>query len=83
MLANQLINHLDKFKHMTGYDSHVIIRVGKGSDDPLDPKCSNIKFLIYTEEFKSMLDLILEIINLYARLIFMKLIKKHTMIKNQ
>ena len=23
--ANQLINHLDKFKHMTGYDSHVII----------------------------------------------------------
>ena len=38
--ANQLINHLDKFKHMTGYDSHVIIRVGKGSDDPLDPRRS-------------------------------------------
>ena len=28
---------------MTDYDSHVIIRVGKGSDDPLDPKKFNTK----------------------------------------
>ena len=51
--ANQLINHLDKFKHMTGYDSHVIIRVGKGSDDPLDPGVQHKAD--YSEEFKSML----------------------------
>ena len=62
--ANQLINHLDKFKHMTGYDSHVIIRVGKGSDDPLDPGVQHKAD--YTEEFKSMLDDV-EIINLYDK----------------
>ena len=62
--ANQLINHLDKFKHMTGYDSHVIIRVGKGSDNPLDPGVQHKAD--YTEEFKSMLDDV-EIINLYDK----------------
>jgi len=59
--ANQLINHLDKFKHMTGYDSHVIIRVGKGSDDPLDPGVQHKAD--YSKEFKSILSDI-EIINL-------------------
>jgi pyruvate/2-oxoglutarate/acetoin dehydrogenase E1 component len=34
---NQMINHIDKYKHMTGKDLHMIIRVGKGSDEPLDP----------------------------------------------
>ena len=59
--ANQLVTHLDKFKHMTGYDSHVIIRVGKGSDDPLDPGVQHKAD--YSEEFKSILSDI-EIINL-------------------
>ena len=58
--ANQLINHLDKFKHMTGYDSHVIIRVSKGSDDPLDPGVQHKAD--YSKEFKSILSDI-EIIN--------------------
>ena len=62
--ANQLINHLDKFKHMTGYDSHVIIRVGKGSDDPLDPGVQHKAD--YTDEFKSMLDYV-DIINFYDK----------------
>jgi len=35
--ANQLINHLDKYEEMTGHRANIIIRVGKGSDDPLDP----------------------------------------------
>ena len=59
--ANQLINHLDKFKHMTGYDSHVIIRVSKGSDDPLDPGVQHKAD--YSKEFKGILSDI-EIINL-------------------
>ena len=35
--ANQLINHLDTYQEMTGHDVHILIRVGKGSDNPLDP----------------------------------------------
>ncbi len=56
--SNQLINHLDKFELMTGKKVNILIRVGKGSDVPLDPghqhkanyinefksMCSNIKF---------------------------------------
>lgn len=34
---NQLINHIDKYKVMTNSEIHIIIRVGKGSDTPLDP----------------------------------------------
>ena len=68
--ANQLINHLDKFKHMTGYDSHVIIRVGKGSDDPLDPGVQHKAD--YTDEFKSMLSDI-EIINFLLPIYFIKI----------
>ena len=59
--ANQLINHLDKFKHMTGYDSHVIIRVSEGSYDPLDPGVQHKAY--YSDEFKSILSDI-EVINL-------------------
>tara|TARA_Y100000004_G_scaffold94051_1_gene105340 strand:- start:4278 stop:4805 length:528 start_codon:yes stop_codon:yes gene_type:complete len=51
--TNQLINHLDKFKHMTGYDAPVIIRVGKGSDDPLDPGVQHKAD--YSEQFKKLL----------------------------
>ena len=35
--ANQLINHVDKFELMTGKKLNIIIRLGKGSDKPLDP----------------------------------------------
>ncbi len=35
--ANQLINHVDKFELMTGKKLNIIIRLGKGSDRPLDP----------------------------------------------
>ena len=38
---------------MTDYDSHAIIRVGKGSDDPLDPKRSTQSD--YSKQFKDML----------------------------
>lgn len=51
--ANQLINHLDKFEHMTDKKVNVIIRVGVGSKDPLDPGIQHRND--YTEEFKSIL----------------------------
>jgi pyruvate/2-oxoglutarate/acetoin dehydrogenase E1 component len=37
--TNQLINHVDKLKLMSGgeWDVNMIIRLGKGSDKPLDP----------------------------------------------
>ena len=35
--TNQLVTHFVNFKEMTNQDAHVIIRVGKGSNDPLDP----------------------------------------------
>jgi pyruvate/2-oxoglutarate/acetoin dehydrogenase E1 component len=35
--TNQLVNHVDKFELMTGKRANIIIRVGKGSDNPLDP----------------------------------------------
>jgi hypothetical protein len=50
--TNQLINHVDKFQLMTGDVPHVIIRVGKGSDKPLDP--GHQHKANYFEEFKSM-----------------------------
>jgi|TARA_B100001964_G_scaffold242112_1_gene316080 pyruvate/2-oxoglutarate/acetoin dehydrogenase E1 component len=61
--SNQLVNHLDKFKHMTNQDSHVIIRVGKGSDKPLDP--GHQHRADYTESFKQILDNI-EIVNFHT-----------------
>jgi pyruvate/2-oxoglutarate/acetoin dehydrogenase E1 component len=51
--TNQLINHLDKFEHMTNKMVNVIIRVGIGSKDPLDPGIQHRND--YTKEFKSML----------------------------
>ena len=51
--ANQLINHTDKFENMTGQKANVIIRVGVGSKDPLDPGIQHRND--YTEEFKSIL----------------------------
>jgi pyruvate/2-oxoglutarate/acetoin dehydrogenase E1 component len=37
LAANQMLNHLDKFQIMTGESAHILIRLGKGSDKPLDP----------------------------------------------
>jgi pyruvate/2-oxoglutarate/acetoin dehydrogenase E1 component len=51
--TNQLINHIDKYSLMTGVTPHIIIRVGKGSDKPLDPGHQHKGN--YIEEFKSML----------------------------
>ena len=50
--ANQLINHIDKIEVMSGFDVHIIIRLGKGSDKPLDPGYQHKGN--YFEEFKSM-----------------------------
>lgn len=35
--TNQLVNHVDKYNLMTGHNVNLLIRVGKGSDVPLDP----------------------------------------------
>jgi pyruvate/2-oxoglutarate/acetoin dehydrogenase E1 component len=51
--TNQLVNHLDKYKIMTGDDLHIIIRVGKGSDTPLDPGHQHKGN--YTNQFKNIL----------------------------
>ena len=53
--ANQLVNHLDKINIMSDGDwnPNVIIRVGKGSDVPLDPGHQHKGD--YTEEFKTIL----------------------------
>jgi pyruvate/2-oxoglutarate/acetoin dehydrogenase E1 component len=37
LATNQLVNHIDKFELMTGRKPNILIRVGKGSDTPLDP----------------------------------------------
>lgn len=53
--GNQLINHLDKLEAMSDGDwnPNVIVRVGKGSDKPLDP--GHQHKADYTEEFKTIL----------------------------
>jgi pyruvate/2-oxoglutarate/acetoin dehydrogenase E1 component len=50
--ANQMINHLDKFETMTDKKVNVIIRLGKGSDKPLDPGHQHKGN--YLNEFKSL-----------------------------
>jgi len=35
--TNQLVNHVDKYNLMTGKKANILIRLGKGSDNPLDP----------------------------------------------
>jgi len=53
--ANQLVNHLDKLEIMSDgeWKPNVIIRVGKGSDTPLDP--GHQHKADYTDEFTSIL----------------------------
>jgi pyruvate/2-oxoglutarate/acetoin dehydrogenase E1 component len=50
--TNQLINHIDKYQLMTNKLPHIIIRLGKGSDKPLDPGHQHKGN--YFEEFKLM-----------------------------
>jgi len=49
--ANQLVNHLDKINVMSdgAWNPNIIIRVGKGSDTPLDP--GHQHKADYTEDF--------------------------------
>ena len=55
LAANQLINHLDKLEAMSDgeWKPNVIVRVGKGSDKPLDP--GHQHKADYTEAFAKML----------------------------
>ena len=50
--ANQLINHIDKYELMTGKKANILIRLGKGSDKPLDPGHQHKGN--YFDEFKSL-----------------------------
>jgi pyruvate/2-oxoglutarate/acetoin dehydrogenase E1 component len=55
LACNQLVNHLDKLEAMSDgeWKPNVIIRVGKGSDKPLDP--GHQHKANYTEPFRQML----------------------------
>lgn len=55
LAVNQLVNHLDKVKHMTrdGFQPNVIIRTGIGSIRPLNPQCQHLGD--FSEAFQSML----------------------------
>jgi pyruvate/2-oxoglutarate/acetoin dehydrogenase E1 component len=50
--SNQLINHVDKYELMTGKQANILIRLGKGSDNPLDPGYQHKGN--YLNEFKTM-----------------------------
>ena len=50
--ANQLVNHVDKLGLMGNWNVNIIIRVGKGSSNPLDPGHQHKGN--YFNEFKSM-----------------------------
>jgi len=50
--TNQLVNHVDKYEIMTGKKANILIRLGKGSDTPLDPGVQHKNN--YFNEFKAM-----------------------------
>ena len=52
--TNQLVSHIDKIKLMSNneWNPNIIIRVGKGSDNPIDPGHQHRGN--YIEEFKSL-----------------------------
>jgi pyruvate/2-oxoglutarate/acetoin dehydrogenase E1 component len=52
LAVNQLVNHVDKYNLMTGKTANLLIRLGKGSDTPLDPGHQHKGN--YLNEFKSM-----------------------------
>ena len=49
LASNQLINHVDKYELMTNENVHIIVRVGKGSDEPLDPGHQHKGIYVITE----------------------------------
>jgi pyruvate/2-oxoglutarate/acetoin dehydrogenase E1 component len=51
LAVNQLVNHIDKYELMTGKQANILIRLGKGSDKPLDPGHQHKGN--YLEEFKN------------------------------
>lgn len=55
LAVNQLVNHLDKVKHMTrdGWQPNVILRTSIGSIRPLNPQCQHLGD--FTESFRAML----------------------------
>ncbi len=55
LAVNQLVNHLDKVKHMSrgGFQPKVIIRTGIGSERPLNPQCQHLGD--FTDAFRLML----------------------------
>ena len=56
LATNQIVNHLDKLKRMSdgGYQPKVIVRVGIGSERPLNPQCQHLGD--FTDAFRSMCD---------------------------
>lgn len=50
--TNQLVNHVDKYEIMTGKRANILVRLGKGSDTPLDPGPQHKNN--YLTEFSSM-----------------------------
>ena len=52
LAVNQLVNHIDKYELMTGKKANILIRLGKGSDKPLDPGHQHKGN--YLSEFKSL-----------------------------
>lgn len=53
LATNQLVNHLDKFPEYSGYPTKVIVRVGIGSERPLNPQCQHVGD--FTDAFRLML----------------------------
>ncbi len=55
LAVNQLVNHLDKVKHMSrdGFQPKVVIRTSIGSERPLNPQCQHLGD--FTEAFRMMM----------------------------
>jgi pyruvate/2-oxoglutarate/acetoin dehydrogenase E1 component len=55
LAVNQLVNHVDKMKHMTngGFQPKLIIRTSIGSERPLNPQCQHLGD--FTDAFRLML----------------------------
>lgn len=53
LAANQLVNHIDKMPLLSGFRPKVLIRVGVGSEHPLDPGPQHIGD--FTDGFRALL----------------------------
>lgn len=68
LAANQIVNHLDKWEHMTGESLKVIIKIAVGSQYPLDPGAQHKAN--YAQAFKDMCQTIKVYDLLYPNLIY-------------